>query len=357
MIMTEMLEILRHIPKVELHCHLECAVQFTTLLDEHRRQGIPLPFTAEADLREYFLIEEPVDDFQRYLLAIERHQVIFGDVSAISRVAEETVISKAADNVKLFELRYSPTYMSRQTKGRLSQSTIHEAVKAGVTRGVAAALNNNQDIHVFLICCDHVIFKHSPWDADGFKDSVNFALHHRADFVGFDVACTEADMNPCSPFLDRLKDAGLGITVHAESDMEPEKIRFLVDRLHATRVGHGLHVPEDSAIFAYLKDKRIHMEEAPTANVRSGEVENLQNHPIQRYIQGGFSVSINSDDPGILDHTLTDEYHVLHHTFGYDMATFLKINLLALHSSFAAEDVKQKLLDLYFVRNLKTSVS
>ncbi|CEL92914.1 unnamed protein product [Vitrella brassicaformis CCMP3155] len=46
-------------PKVELHCHLEGSFPFSLVVDEYRRQGIPLPSDDEAALREYFLIERP----------------------------------------------------------------------------------------------------------------------------------------------------------------------------------------------------------------------------------------------------------------------------------------------------------
>ena len=45
---------LRAVPKVELHVHLEGAIQPATLLELAKRNGIELPATTEPELREFF---------------------------------------------------------------------------------------------------------------------------------------------------------------------------------------------------------------------------------------------------------------------------------------------------------------
>jgi len=263
-------------------------------------------------------------------------------------VAKELVITRADENTKVFELRYAPVYLARNNGRKLSLETVHEAVKRGVEEGIAAAKEKGIDIHVYLIISDHVIFGHAPWDLDGLQESVHFALQHRQDFVGFDVACFDADMTPYSPYLDRIDNAGLGISVHSESVSEPAKIRFMVDSLHAKRIGHGIHVPENHEIFEYLKEKQIHFEEAPFANVLAAEIADVTKHPIDKYLKEGFSVSLNSDDPGLLNITLTDEYAFLEGIFHWTLHDYFTLNRHGLEKSFAPEDIKKQMLEEFF---------
>ena len=55
MIESEILQrFVSRLPKVELHVHLEGAIQPRTLLHLARRRSVDLPATTEAGLREYF---------------------------------------------------------------------------------------------------------------------------------------------------------------------------------------------------------------------------------------------------------------------------------------------------------------
>ena len=47
-------QLIEQMPKVELHVHLEGAVQPATLLHLARKNGITLPVTTEAEVRQWY---------------------------------------------------------------------------------------------------------------------------------------------------------------------------------------------------------------------------------------------------------------------------------------------------------------
>ena len=67
---------------------------------------------------------------------------------------------------------------------------------------------------------------------------------------------------PPPPPLQRAKQAGLHITVHAAESGPAENVRQAIELLGAKRIGHGYHVLEDSAVYQLAKDTDVHFEVA-----------------------------------------------------------------------------------------------
>ena len=103
-------DLCRAMPKVELHLHLDGALQPKTALDlasarqwrdfetplsyrqMHSRLGVPHPLTSQKELLSYFAIPG----------------LLLGTPEALRRVTHELILEKAADNVCYCEIRWAP---------------------------------------------------------------------------------------------------------------------------------------------------------------------------------------------------------------------------------------------------------
>ncbi|KAF8817881.1 Adenosine/AMP deaminase domain-containing protein [Cardiosporidium cionae] len=331
----------KSMPKVELHCHLEGSVQLNTILEEYARLKIPIPYDSENENREYFTVEKPVKSLMDFLDKFSRSQKVFSDRLGIQRVAEELVLSKFHDGVKLLEVRYSPCYIQRQNN--LSLEEIHEAILAGLECGKQKC---DGEIEIGLICIGEAGISEKD-----LRIAAEFAIKYKEDFVGFDNAGPEINLAQYKCIYDQLHNEGIKITIHAAEDLytgAAENVLDAVQHLHATRIGHGIQIVRDSEILEKIVEERILLEISPTSNFLTGSVSSIHEHPVRKLYERGVRISINTDDPGMFNCSLSGEYELMSKCLQFSSADFLTMNTWALEASFLNDQVKQRLKEKYF---------
>eukprot|EP00921_Rhytidocystis_pertsovi_P012883 GHVQ01020920.1.p1 GENE.GHVQ01020920.1~~GHVQ01020920.1.p1 ORF type:complete len:213 (+),score=26.77 GHVQ01020920.1:451-1089(+) len=166
--------------------------------------------------------------------------------------------------------------------------------------------------------------------------------------------------------------AGLAITIHAAEDEttgNPDNAVVAVRDLHAMvyhyypptavytllllyiqagRIGHGIQIVKDKEAMEFIKSRKVLLEVSPYSNWITGGVRDLDRHPIRELYQSGVRVCINTDDPGIMDIDINDEYRLLNARFGFTETDFLRFNLWALHASFMPKAAKSRVLSRHF---------
>ncbi len=96
-----MLEALRALPKVELHCHLEGAIRPGTVTELARKNGVALP---AGDLRDQYRYGS-LDEF---LTVFRRVQSVLADRDDWARLGYESVLDGAAAGRVYAEVFVSP---------------------------------------------------------------------------------------------------------------------------------------------------------------------------------------------------------------------------------------------------------
>ncbi|OQV11760.1 putative Adenosine deaminase [Hypsibius exemplaris] len=337
------------LPKVELHCHLEGTLRFSTILQEAKRHKIQLPSNDEAELRKYFLVEEKVDSLAKFLQIVDRQLIIVQDFQTIVRMAREAVIDRCMDGIKVVELRYSPTGLQsamKSSKIAVTLAEIHDAVQSGINEGAKLCQADGVPIYVGLLCTG--ILAKGQTDMN---NTAEFLLANRGDFIGFDVAGAEEKLLDYKDIFDRVHEAGIKITIHAGELRTPQSvanIRDAIKSLHASRIGHGVNAIRDPEVYQLVKDSSTHLELCPISNVRTNAVDDIKTHPIKKYLDDSFNISISSDDPAAMDITLSYQYGVLHRTFNFGLPDFFRMNRDALSVSFIPMHLKKPLLEQYF---------
>ena len=98
------------IPKTEIHCHLEGAIRTQTIIDIAREYDLKLPAYEAGALEKYVKVYDQLRDLQAVLDAFEIFQNSITSPAVFERIAWELFEDCAKQNIKLFEVRFSPDW-------------------------------------------------------------------------------------------------------------------------------------------------------------------------------------------------------------------------------------------------------
>ena len=290
-------ELLRRLPKAELHCHLDGSVRPSTLLELGDEQGIRMPASTPEALAEYMRVDD-ARHLEDYLERFDITLSVMQTAASLERVSYELAADAAAEGVRYIEVRYAPVL---NVRGGLS---LGDAVEAPL-RGLARA-ERELGVTGRVIVCG--IRNMSP--------SISLELAELAvafkgrGVVGFDLAGGEQG-NPASRHEAAFRYArmhDLPCTCHAGEGDGSDSVREAIHVCGAHRVGHATRLIEDPALLDYVNDRRIALEICLTSNVQTRAASSLAAHPFREYFDRGLNVVLNTDNRLMSGVTLTDEY-------------------------------------------------
>ena len=367
MALTE--ELIRSLPKVALHDHLDGGLRPATVLELSREHGLLSPgaFEFDADDAVQDTSIEPVTDssptseqvaiwfhaaadsgsLPAYLSTFDRTLAVMQTAPDLRRIAREFVADMVADGVVYAETRWAP---HQHTEAGLSLDEAVQAVQDGLDEGVAAAQAAGKRIVVGQLLC---YLRHlEPGD-----DLVEIALARRADgprpgapvgsagVVGLDLAGPEAGF-PASRFgaqFARARAEGLRVTLHAGEGDGPTSIADALET-GAERLGHGVRLVEDldadggdalGPLAERVHRERICLEVCPSSNLQTGIARTIAEHPAGRLHRAGFALALSSDNRLMSRTGTTRETALVAEALDWGVDELEQVALTALDSGFA----------------------
>jgi adenosine deaminase len=290
-------DLIRRIPKTELHCHLDGSLRPATMLELGRDQRVAMPEDDPEALRDYMRVDD-ARNLEDYLARFGHTLSVMQTAEAMERIAYELAEDCAKEGVRYLETRYAPVL---NIDGGL---TLAQAVEAPL-RGLARA-EREFGITARVIVCG--IRNMSP--------EVSLGLARLAvDFkdrgvVGFDLAGGESG-NPASAHreaFDYAFEHGLPCTCHAGEGDGAGSVAEAMRTCHAHRIGHGTRLIEDPALMAEAREAGVAIECCLTSNVQTRTIESIDRHPLRRYMEAGLQVSLNTDNRLMSGTDLVTEY-------------------------------------------------
>src|SRR3954463_10447304 len=123
-------ELLRRLPKAELHCHLDGSLRPSTLLDLADEYDVALPQRTASALRDYMRVSDAAS-LEAYLERFDVTLAVMQTAEALDRIAYELAEDAAADGVRYIEVRFAPIL---NVSGGLDLGGALEAALRGLER-------------------------------------------------------------------------------------------------------------------------------------------------------------------------------------------------------------------------------
>jgi len=166
------------------------------------------------------------------------------------------------------------------------------------------------------------------------KAAVTLSKTSNIQLVAFDLAGSEYGY-PASAHedsYDLIHKSFLKKTVHAGEAYGAESIFQAVTDLHADRIGHGLHLFDESSVKSpqvtnketyirglvdYIADRRTTLEVCLTSNLQTVPAirGSIQNHSLGRMLENNLSITLCTDNRLVSHTTVTDELKLALDTF------------------------------------------
>jgi adenosine deaminase len=322
---TRSTETVYDLPKIDLHRHLEGSIRLSTLTELVRNEGIDLP-SDEASLRR--IVQVGRDDpktSDNFLSKFKHLRAFYRSPGIIQRMVRETVIDAADDKVVYLELHFTPFALAQVRDFPLQEvvdwvieAALDTADQVGMGVGLIPSFNRHESVQIA-------------------EQVVEIALDRVGKgIVGLGLSGNEVDFS-AEPFVELFhaaQRAGLKITIHAGEWTGAETVRHAIDQIGADRIGHGIRIMEDPEVIALARERRTVFEVCLSSNLQSGVINHMEDHPLPAMIQAGLQVTLNTDDPGVSNIRLSDEFKIAMDSLGLTRTTLTALTMVSAQAAF-----------------------
>lgn len=288
---------------IDLHCHLDGAVDFNTARELAKMNG--MPELSDERLHELMVAGPECHDLLYFLTKFSYVDELLQTKEAITFAVDRLVHRLHDDGAIYAEIRFAPCL--HIGKG-LTQEEVVEAAIAGLDDNVMPAR---------LILC-LVRIDHDAFDARNQKTAEVAVKYHGKGVVALDLACDDGTyaIKPYASYLTYARDHGVPLSIHAgETTVSGTwSVRDAME-LGVSRIDHGIQAYQDKELMAEIAHRGLVMTVCPSSYVCTGIFPTHADIPLRQLMQAGCKVCINTDDMTTIGTTLSEEYKKVRDTF------------------------------------------
>ena len=310
------------LPKAHLHLHLTGGMRPATLVELAAEQGRRLPH----DLLDPVSVDATqLRGWAKFQRLYDAARTVLAGPGEVRRVVREIVEDQAAAGVRWLELQVDPSTYALHLGGlHATVELLLDALRNDLGVGTGLILAGNRTRH--------------PAETETLA-----RLAKRVDGVvglGLSNDETRGDTRDFEKAFRLARDAGLIAVPHAGELRGAGSVQLAVERLGATRVGHGVRAVEDPALLDVMAALDVCCEVNPVSNVSLHVHRTVEDNPWRALRAAGVPVAIGADDPLLFRATLLDNYAALRAT-GAELADLAACSVRA---STAPASVQAELL-------------
>ncbi len=323
-------ELLRRMPKAELHIHIEGSLEPELIFAMARRNGVSIPYASVEDLRRAYAftnLQSFLDIYYAGASVLITEQDFFDMAWAYLEKAR-------ADHVVHTEIFFDP-----QT--HTARGVAMETVIDGLHRACEQA-REQLGVEASLILC---FLRHLSEEAA--FETLEQALPFRGKFIGVGLDSSEVGHPPekFSRVFARCRELGLHLVAHAGEEGPPAYVWTALDLLKVERVDHGVQSSKDPQLMRRLAQDRIPLTVCPLSNLKLCVFPRLEDHNLGQLLDAGLVATVNSDDPAYFGGYVNDNFLATFKATGLSAKQAWQLANNSFEASFVGAEQKRKYRD------------
>jgi adenosine deaminase len=323
-------DLLRAMPKAELHMHIEGSLEPELIFQLAQRNGMTLAFPDVESLRQAYVFNNLQDFLDIYhtgttVLHTERD---FYDMT-------HAYLARAhADNVLHAEIFFdTQTHTGHGLDAAVVVNGLHRAcVDAAAEFGINASL---------IMCFLRHLSEREAFEA------LEQVLPLRDKIVGIGLASSEVGHPPekFAKVFARCRELGFRLVAHAGEEGPPAYIWSALDVLKVERIDHGVQAIHDPALMQRLVSEKIALTVCPLSNLKLRVFDNLAQHTLGRMLDAGIAATINSDDPAYFGGYINENFTQTFAALGLSAQQAWQLAANSFNASFADIGVRREYVE------------
>jgi len=320
-----MIELIKKLPKAELHLHIEGSLEPELMFRLAKKNNIAIPYKDIEDVRRAYNFT----NLQTFLDIYYAGANVLITKDDFYDLTWEYILKCVEDNVVHTEIFFDPqTHTARGVEF------------ATVITGIKEALADAKEKYGITSCIIMCFLRHLSQE-EAFE-TLEQAMAFKDDIIGVGLDSSELG-NPPAKFKEvfkKAKEAGFKLVAHAGEEADFSYIYEALDLLQINRIDHGVQSIKSAALMQRLKDEQM----PPNSNIELKVFESYKQHNIKELLDYGLNVSVNSDDPAYFKGYMNQNFiNICNHLplTENDIITLVKNSF---RSSFIDNELKEQYL-------------
>lgn len=326
-----MLELIKRLPKAELHLHIEGSLEPELMFRLAQKNGIAIPYNSIEEVRDAYNFTNLQSFLDIYYAGAE----VLITQDDFYDLTWEYILKCVENNIIHTEIFFDP---QTHTARGINFTT--------VITGIKQALADAKEKYGITSCIIMCFLRHLS-EQEAF-DTLQQALAFKDDIIGVGLDSAEWG-NPPSKFtkvFKKAKELGFKLVAHAGEEADVSYIYEALDLLTIERIDHGVQSIHSVALMERLKDEQVPLTVCPNSNIELKVFDSYQQHNIKQLLDYGLNVSVNSDDPAYFKGYINQNFINLYqnvHLSEQDIVTLVK-------NSFKSAFINNELKELYLAK-------
>ena len=324
-----MIEFIKHLPKAELHLHLEGSLEPELMFALATRNDINLPFPDVEAVRAAYQFT----DLQSFLDIYYQCADVLQTEQDFYDLTWAYLLRCQQDNIIHTEPFFDPqTHTDRGIPFETVITGIHRALEDGRQQlGITSGL---------ILC----FLRHLS--AEAAMETLYQALPYKDWILGVGLDSSELGHPPekFRAVFERAMAEGFLTVAHAGEEGPPDYIWQALELLKVKRIDHGVRCIEDPDLVRHLAAAQIPLTVCPLSNIKLRVFDTMADHNVLTLLEQGLNVTVNSDDPAYFGGYLNANLLAMHQALDMSRQQAVQLARNSLLSCLVSDGEKQRMV-------------